>query len=184
MDVCSIEGYDYTSIRHCLGVDQGQKSFCASFLSSALSFVGFYILFIAIKREEEAAAMYRRLADEMARPGMKVTFLEFAAEEDRHKERLEKVKAGDIPAVSDEKVQDLKIADYAIPTSVSPKMDYPEALRLAMQAEKSAFRLYTTLADRTTDNKMAAIFRSLAQEEAKHKLRFEIEYDDHVLEGV
>ena len=25
---------------------------------------------------------------------------------------------------------------------------------------------------------------ALAQEEAKHKLRFEIEYDDHVLEGV
>ena len=81
--------------------------------------------------------MYRRLADEMARPGMKETFLEFAAEEDRHKERLEKVKAGDLPAVSDEKVQDLKIADYAIPAPVSPKMTYPEALRLAMQAEKS-----------------------------------------------
>ena len=30
---------------------------------------------------------------------------------------------------------------------------------------------------------MAAL-PALAQEEAKHKLRFEIEYDDHVLDGV
>jgi rubrerythrin len=142
------------------------------------------ILDFAIQREVEAAAMYRRLADEMARPGMQQVFLEFAAEEDRHKERLEKVKAGEVPAVSDDKVQDLKIADYALPPQVSSKMTYPEALRLAMQAEKSAFRLYTTLAERTTDGRMAAVFRSLAQEEAKHKLRFEIEYDEHVLEGM
>jgi rubrerythrin len=142
------------------------------------------ILDFAIKREVEAADMYRHLAESMARPTMRQTVLDFAAEEERHKERLEKVKAGDLPAVSDDKVQDLKIADYAIPGRVSPQMTYPEALRLAMQAEKSAFRLYTTLAERTTDGRMAAIFRSLAQEEAKHKLRFEIEYDEQVLEGV
>jgi len=142
------------------------------------------ILDFAIEREEEAEAMYRRLAAEVARPGMRQTFLEFAAEEAEHKRRLEQVKAGDLPAVSEERVQDLKIADYALETMFSPDMNYAEALRLAMQAEKAAFKLYLNLAARASDEGLAAIFRTLAQEEAKHKLRFEIEYDEQVLEGV
>jgi hypothetical protein len=36
----------------------------------------------------------------------------------------------------------------------------------------------------TSDPGLQRVFKGLAQEEAKHKLRFEIEYDDHVLEGV
>jgi rubrerythrin len=52
-----------------------------------------------------------------------------------------------------------------------------------MKAEKAAFTMYTKLAELTDDPSFTRIFRSLAQEEAKHKLRFEIEYDDHVLEG-
>jgi rubrerythrin len=53
-----------------------------------------------------------------------------------------------------------------------------------MKAEKAAFVLYTKLAEVTTDAGLQRVFRSLAQEEAKHKLRFEIEYDDNVLDGV
>jgi len=50
-----------------------------------------------------------------------------------------------------------------------------------MKEEKSAFKLYSDLAARTDDVSTREIFLSLAQEEAKHKLRFEIEYDDNIL---
>jgi rubrerythrin len=50
-----------------------------------------------------------------------------------------------------------------------------------MKEEKAAFRLYTDLAERTPDPAIRQTFLSLAQEEAKHKLRFEIEYDDYIL---
>jgi rubrerythrin len=47
-----------------------------------------------------------------------------------------------------------------------------------MKAEKAAFRLYHDLAATTDDANLRNVLLGLAQEEAKHKLRFEIEYDD------
>jgi len=37
------------------------------------------------------------------------------------------------------------------------------------------------LSGETTDPSMKALFLSLAQEESKHKLRFEVEYDEYIL---
>ena len=142
------------------------------------------VLDFAIGKEEEAAEMYRGLAETVRRPGMRETFLEFAREEEGHKARLIRIKAGDLPAVPSERVRDLKIADYLVDAEASPNMTYPEALLVAMKAEKAAFRLYEDLAASAADSQIAEVFRALAQEEAKHKLRFELEYEDHVLEGV
>jgi rubrerythrin len=50
-----------------------------------------------------------------------------------------------------------------------------------MKAEKNAFRLYSELVAATTDANLKAILVGLANEEAIHKLRFEVEYDDHFL---
>jgi rubrerythrin len=50
-----------------------------------------------------------------------------------------------------------------------------------MKEEKAAFKLYSDLAARTDDAAAKEVLLMLAQEEAKHKLRFEIEYDDNIL---
>jgi len=50
-----------------------------------------------------------------------------------------------------------------------------------MNKEKAAFRLYTSLSERAEDAALKELFAALAQEESKHKLRFEVEYDDFVL---
>ncbi len=142
------------------------------------------ILDYAIAREEDAARLYSSLAQKVERPGMKTAFLEFAKEEGRHRARLMKIKQGEMPAVTIEKVQDLQITETLVAPEFSEKMTYPEILAYAMKAEKAAFLLYTNLAEMTDDAALSEVFSSLAQEEAKHKLRFEIEYDDHVLEGV
>lgn len=141
------------------------------------------ILDYAIAREEAAAALYTELADRVTRPGMREAFLQFAAEERGHRERLVRVKAGELPAVTEEQVRDLKIADRLVDPEPTANMTYQEVLLFAMKAEKTAFTLYTRLAQAAGSEALARVFRSLAQEEAKHKLRFEIEYDDHVLEG-
>ena len=60
-------------------------------------------------------------------------------------------------------------------------MDYQQALVVAMQKEKMAFKMYSDLAETVDDENVKNVFLSLAQEEAKHKLRFEVEYDEHVL---
>ena len=43
------------------------------------------------------------------------------------------------------------------------------------------FNLYHALAERTQQPEMQETFRHLAMEEAKHKMRFEIEYEDYVM---
>jgi len=141
------------------------------------------ILDYAIGRELAAEALYTELANRVARPGMREAFLQFAAEERGHKERLERVKAGELPAVTEDQVRDLRISDHLVDPEPTANMTYQEALLFAMKAEKAAFTMYTKLAEMSDDPSFTRVFKSLAQEEAKHKLRCEIEYDDHVLEG-
>jgi rubrerythrin len=142
------------------------------------------ILDFAIGQEEEAAAFYMDLASKMHRPWMKQAFEQFAGEERGHKEKLLAVKSGKTVLFVQQKVLDLKIGDYLVDVDAeqSPdSLDYQEALILAMKKEKSAFKLYSDLASSTDDEQLAALLQGLAQEEAKHKLRFEVEYDEQFL---
>ncbi len=52
---------------------------------------------------------------------------------------------------------------------------------LAMKREKASFKLYTNLAERAPNDGLKDIFLTLAMEESRHKLRFELEYDEYVL---
>lgn len=140
------------------------------------------IIDFAIKEEQGAVDFYTDLAGKMDKPWMKEVFLEFAEEEKGHKEKLLAAKERKEILATVEKVPDLKIADYLVEVEPDKEMDYQHALVLAMQKEKSAFKLYTNLAQRSTDSNLKNMFLALAQEEAKHKLRFEIEYDDNVLQ--
>jgi rubrerythrin len=81
----------------------------------------------------------------------------------------------------DAKVRDLKIADYLVDVKPSATMSYQDALILAMKKEKAAFRMYTKLAEKAENPDVKAVFLNLAQEESKHKLAFEVEYDEYIL---
>ena len=139
------------------------------------------VLDFAIKNEQDASDFYTELASKMEKPYMKQAFESFAAEERGHKAKLESVKKGNIAKLAKTKVLDLKIGDYLVEQKPSATMDYQSALILAMKQEKAAFRLYTDLAASTDDDNVRDLFLGLAQEEAKHKLRFEVEYDDDFL---
>lgn len=139
------------------------------------------ILDFAIGQEEEAARFYTELAGRMDRPWMSKIFSDFAKEEEGHKRKLLEVKAGKQLAPVEKKVLDLKIGDYLVDVEPSPHMDYQQALIVAMKKEKKAFKMYTDLASVADNENVRNLFSALAQEEAKHKLRFEIEYDDFVM---
>jgi rubrerythrin len=139
------------------------------------------ILDFAIAREQEAVDFYTDLAAKVKSPAMKDVFVQFAGEERGHKAKLTAVKAGKRVLVTAKPVMDLKIGDYLVSETPTPDMDYREALILAMKKEKASFRLYNDLAARAGDAELREVLLALAQEEAKHKLRFEIEYDDSVL---
>ncbi len=140
------------------------------------------ILDFAINEEQMAADFYTELAGKMKRQEMKDTFEQYALEELGHRAKLEAIKNGKKYQVSEAKIADLKIGDYLLDVDVDKSnITYQEALILAMKKEKIAFRLYNDLASAAIDEPSKKLFLMLAQEEAKHKLRFEVEYDTNIL---
>jgi len=138
------------------------------------------ILDFAIENEQKAVDFYINLADRFKHKIMKASFIDFAKEEMGHKARLTSIKEKGLYEIKKEEVMDLKIADYIIRTEPSENMSYADALKLAMKREKAAYRLYLKLSEKAPNEDMKKLFLGLAQEEAKHKLRFEVEYDDFV----
>lgn len=134
------------------------------------------VLDFAIDRESEAHLFYVRLADMVKGPELVKVLRDFATEEVEHRIKLEAVKAGEV-AIEKEEVGNLNIADYVPDIEPHPNMNYTELLVVAMKKEKLSYKLYTDLAALAQRKELRDIFLKLAQEEAEHKLRFEIEYD-------
>jgi rubrerythrin len=139
------------------------------------------ILDFAIELEQDAVDFYKDLARNSQAPDMKMVFELFAREEIGHKARLLEVKEKGLYEMDAEAIEDLEISDYLVSIRPSPGMVYSDALVLAMKREKAAFRLYMDLSEKAADQEMKDLFLSLALEESKHKLRFELEYDEHIL---
>ena len=139
------------------------------------------ILDYAIEMEQQAVDLYTGLADSVENPATRGVFLEYADEERGHKLKLQEIKGGQRLMSASEKILDLKISEYTNDVVLDDKPDYQDVLLFAMKQEKLAFKLYTDLASKTDDADLKQVFMGLAQEEAKHKLRFELEYDEHIL---
>ena len=138
------------------------------------------VLDFAILQEEAAAAFYSQWADKMEAPAMREALTGFAREEQGHREKLLKVKSGKTLEPAADKVMDLRLADYLVEMTPSLDMRYQDILVVAMKKEKAAFMLYNHLAAATHTGELKNLFLALAAEEAKHKLRFELEYDDQL----
>ncbi len=138
------------------------------------------ILDFAIQMEQDAVDMYTVLAGKTTAPSAKVAFEEYADEERVHKSKLQEIKTGKRLVHGLKPVLDLKISDYIQEKPLGDNPDYQDILIFAIQQEKIAFKLYTRLSEQAQDEGIKELLLSLAQEEAKHKLRFEIEYDDNI----
>jgi rubrerythrin len=140
------------------------------------------IIQFAIEKEVEAMDFYKTLSDTAENEAMKPIFLEWSNQEKKHKELLEKVKMSEV--VSGAKAQtipDLQISDYLVDIQPKPDINYQDALILAMKREEKAYNLYESLEAKTTDSELKNTFNMLKQEEAKHKLKLETEYDEYIL---
>ncbi|MBN1433771.1 ferritin family protein [Candidatus Fermentibacterales bacterium] len=138
------------------------------------------VLDFAIRGEEESRDFYLEMAGQMTSSAMASTFEQFAREETGHRDLLLELKQKGIGAAGQDEgmIQDLRISEYVTSVKPSPGMSYEDALVFAMQKEKIAFRLYSHLAESASDAGTGEVFAMLAREEARHKLRFELEYDD------
>lgn len=139
------------------------------------------ILDFAIEREKEARDFYRSLAEEVSARHMKELFKSFAAQEQKHADKLLAVKSGGGLTPPGETVPNLKLSDYLAEADMSAQIDYQGALVMAMQREKLSFKLYVNLAALAVNPVVKDTLEALAQEEARHKLYLELEYDEQVL---
>jgi len=138
------------------------------------------VLDFAIEKEEEARQFYLDWSSKLGNKALREQFVEFAGEENQHKEKLQRVKSGSTFKPSAKQVTDLKIVDYLVDIVPTPDMDYQEALIVAMRREKASFKFYNDLAAMAEDEPMRETFLALAQEEAKHKLRLETWYEKEI----
>lgn len=140
------------------------------------------VIEFAIAREQEAYDFYMELKENVKSLDLQKTLLQFANEELGHKKKLQRIiEKTEEYGFTKEQVNNLKIADYLVDKSPSTNMSYQDILILSMKKEKKSYMLYSNLARQVSNAELKKIFENLAQEEASHKLRFESEYDEHIL---
>ena len=135
------------------------------------------ILEYAIAREVDANRFYLALAARTENPEIRKVFEDLAEEELEHKAKLELevMKTGrTVPA---EQARELNTDEEPVFDGPELDMDYKDMLRLAIEKEEAAFRTYVNLVPNVQDQESREVLLAIAQEEVKHKLRFEIEYD-------
>jgi rubrerythrin len=134
----------------------------------------------AIRKEADAAAFYR-MAGERVQSGISKVFKEMAEEEEKHKRLLENLDWDKVEEYQLQEVPDLKIADFLTDVPFDKDMTYQDALRMAIKNEEQSQHLYRMSAQQFKDDpRLEKLFKMLAQEEAKHKLKLEEMYDDEV----
>jgi len=137
------------------------------------------ILQFAIVREQDAYMFFTAMAGRMAEEGMRRFFLTLAEEELEHKARLELeiMKQGRVVTKGEGSARLKK--DYPIIIGVDRglEMTYKDALLLGRDKENVSFRFYADLAANTNEPQARDMLFALAEEELKHKIRFEQEYD-------
>jgi len=138
------------------------------------------ILDFAIAEEMAACHFYTQMAEKAKNPDIKKVFEGLVQEEKGHREKLENIKTNN-ESFGAEKVVDLSMADFLVPIEPTADMDYQTAITLAMKKESSAMKLYKLLAAMAEEENLKNTFLALSEEEAKHKLRFEKEYEDEIL---
>lgn len=139
------------------------------------------VIDFAIGKEEEAATFYEDASTRADKANIKQMFKELVAIEQNHKRILEEINEKDVSEYAIRDIPNLRISDYLTEASLSLEMSYQDVLILAMKREEKAYALYADLAKDCRDKELQKVFQILAQEEAKHKLRFETEYDEYVL---
>jgi len=141
------------------------------------------VLDFAIKVEEDSYNFYKYWEERVEQPHMKKVFAGFAEQELKHKKKIQDIKEGKklkLTPSGSKKVMDLKIGDYLVDIRPSSEMDFQDALIIAMKREKAAFEFYEALEEMADSEEMKQVFRFLAEEEAKHKLKLETIYDEYV----
>ena len=136
------------------------------------------ILAAAIQNEIEARDFYLQVADKVENSFLKKMFLDFAAEELKHRHILQGFQRDDTMAMHFARVPDFHVSETMDERPLSMDMKPADAIALAMKKEEAAMQQYTQMAEACNDAGQQQIFFELASMERQHKVRLESAFVD------
>ncbi len=102
----------------------------------------------------------------------------YIEEEKTHRYRLKNILNSGQFKLADEQLAGLCKSDYEIRRDCDTFNTLPEILPAIMDNEKMAFKFYYHIATLCEDQILKLLFGSLAEDESRHKLRFELALDE------
>lgn len=138
------------------------------------------ILRFSISKERASVRFYRDMMSKADNPATKSLFKVLIQKEQEHIAalQLEIEKLGHTVDASKEALDSVFRWDERLePNDPAPNMSFTEALLLAVQKERAAFRLYARLLGSVRDEHLSKTLLELAEEEMRHVLHLEREYE-------
>ncbi len=136
------------------------------------------LLELAIAREIQAAEYLTKLAGRVADPAARGLLEQLAQEELGHKARLElEVMKEGIVAQTVGRLIDVGEPEYGETLDIHPGSDVKQVLAMAIRKERRSFRFYVDLAGVVLEEELHEALVQMAEEEARHLIRLEREYN-------
>jgi len=137
------------------------------------------ILKFAISKERASVQFYKDLALQMGDSTTRALFETLVQNEEKHIALLELEinKLGHTLIIEETASADYLWEERLELDDEARHMDFIDALLLAIQKERAAFRLYTQMLGSIQNEPFAKVFIDLAEEEMRHVLQLEREYE-------
>lgn len=137
------------------------------------------LLLFAISKEQASRQFYLELAGQMNDVVSRRMFEAVARQEEKHEEmlKLEVLKQGYTLSAQNEAGAAFDWQEHLELEGDAQNMNYADVLMVAIQKERAAFQLYTQLISMTEQPDIRKMLLELAEEEMRHVIQFEREYD-------
>ena len=137
------------------------------------------ILKFSISKEQASVRFFQDLASKTTHPATKSLFEVLAEREKQHitELELEMEKLGYTVNTDKEQNAMFRWEESLDSDEGIGDMDFIEGLLLAIQKERAAFRLYIQIMATVKDEQLKAVLMDLAEEEMRHVLQLEQEYN-------
>jgi len=138
------------------------------------------ILKLAAAKEAAAQEFYRKLKEKVRNRSVQQLIDDMIAEEEKHRQVLERTSPDDVLAGTTAPVEDFGISEYLEEPEEKADMSVQEILVVAMKREERSVAMYTLFAEKFSSEKYRSLFLTMANEEKKHKATLEKVYDDKI----
>lgn len=141
------------------------------------------LLQLALSKEKASIQFYHDLSRLMENASTKSLFDALVQQEIAHARQLELELEKQGYTVEEISTQpfihdsELKLHDRFHVDNNTAEMSFLDGLRLAIEKERASFQFYTLLLSQSQDPELREIIMALAEEEMRHVLQFEREYE-------